>query len=308
VLAHSIILQDSIRAETMVSLSTIVDTKKVPLNRTLLLTVQMNWMGDLDLIEIDELEEPIISNFEIIGSSSANWVSGIPDGKESIKEVSYTLQPTTLGMGYIESVVLSYRDLSTGKTHHLKTQRISAEVVSPVPEEGEAGKTRLYIFMGVLSIIGLSILFFIMKRRAGRVEEEEEIERVIEETYLEMLKENVDLKSADRREAFTILSKLFRRYLSEKYEISTMEATTEELLNSLTQEGLDESLIGRCETLFNKADVVKFSGQEAEQSELEEAYTTVETILESHLSKMKAKLMAEEDKGKQKKRKKKAVE
>ena len=294
--------QDTDMAETVVSLSAFVESKKVPLNRTLEFTVQISWMGDLDLIEINELEEPVLANFEIVGTSSANRVSGISGGKKAVKEISYRLQPTTLGMGYIESVVLSYKELKTGKTRHLRTQRIGAEAVSPVPDRGERGKLWLWIVLGFVGIFGFSVFFFYVKKRSRIDDGEEEIERIIEEAYLEELRETVDLKSADRREAFTILSKLFRRYLSEKYDISALEATTEELLKKIEQEGLDESLIRRCETLFSKADVVKFSGREAEQSEIEEAYTTVETILESHLAKLKERLLEEEERGKKRKK------
>jgi len=61
-------------------------------------------------------------------------------------------------------------------------------------------------------------------------------------------------------------------------------------LATLKQEGLDEGLVRKSELLLSRADVVKFSGQEAAQAELEEASTTVETILESHRALVRQKL------------------
>ena len=293
-------------SQTIVSLSASVDQKRIPLNRTVVFTVQITWEGDLDLINIGEAEEPVLSNFEIVGTSSANRVTGTAVGKKAVKEIAYTLQPTTLGMGYIEPVTLSYEDISTGKTHHLMTQRLGVEVISAMPEEGERRNVVFLIVVAGAFIIGAGLVVaFIIKKRALSEKREEIVERIVEETYLEELKESVDLKGVDRRESFATLSKLFRRYLSEKYDITALEATTQELLDTLAREELDEGLIRRCETLFNKADVVKFSGQDAAQAELDEAYTTVETILESHLAKAKEIQIGEEQKRSQKRKKKK---
>ena len=287
---------------TSVTLSTLAEPNKVPLNRRLTFVVRMTWEGDLDLIKIGELEEPVLTNFEIVGSSSANHVSGITGGRRSVKEITYTLQPKSLGMGYIESTALSYEDITTGKTHHLMTQRVGVEVIQPVPEEGAVNRRWMLIAAVLVVLAGGSLLLFFSRRRQGPEENEKQDTRIVEEVYLQELKETVDLKGSDRREAFSVLSKLFRRYLSEKYGIATLEATTEELLNTLTREGMDEGLIRRCESLLNKADVVKFSGQEATQAELDEAYTTVETMLESHLAQAQEALMKEAEQSKKRKK------
>ena len=293
---------DSVLTETVVSLSTLVEPRRVPLNRPLVFTVRVSWEGDLDLIEIGGVEEPVLSNFDIVGTSSTNRVSGAPGGKKAVKEIAYTLQPKTLGMGYIEPVGLTYKNKATGETYSLMTQRIGVEVISPVPEPGERRMVWTWIVVGVIIVVGFFISLFLVRRKAGERQEEEEVERIVEEAYLEELKESVDLKGKEKRETFAILSKLFRKYLSEKFGISALEATTEELLKILAEEGLEDSLIRECEALLVKADVVKFSGQEATQAELEEAYTTVETILESHLAQTKEKLMQmEEEKSRKKK-------
>ena len=107
--------------------------------------------------------------------------------------------------------------------------------------------------------------------------------RLLEEIFLDELK-GVDLKSRDIREQFSLLTKLFRLYLSKKYRISTLDATTQELVSLLKDQDLDETLIRKSENLFSKADLVKFSGQEATHSELADAYTTVESLLESNMA------------------------
>ncbi len=113
----------------------------------------------------------------------------------------------------------------------------------------------------------------------------------------------MDLNNSDRREALSSISRIFRKYLSEKYHISALEVTTEELIEKLMSENIEENLIGKCDSLFRKADVVKFSGADASQSELDEAYTTVETILESRLTAWREALRQEENTGRTKRKK-----
>lgn len=284
-------IAQEVERQTEVRLSAFVDSRRVPLNRTLGFIVQISWEGDLDLIEIGEIEEPIMTNLDVTGTSSANRITGTAGGQKAVKEVAYTLQPTTLGMAYIEPVGLEYEDKRTGKTHALMTQRIGVEVVSPIPERNGGPPVWVWIIGGGVLVLGGGA-FFLLRHRSGREGEEEEPSRTIEEIALEELRLTVDLKGMDKREAFSALTRLFRRYLSEKYSIPALEATTAELLNTLEAEGVDEGLRGKCEKLFEKADVVKFSGQAASQADLEEAYTTVETILEMHLREIKEKMLA----------------
>jgi hypothetical protein len=286
-----------------VALSANVESKRVPLNRPLVLTVRVSWEGDIDYIEINEIEEPILTNFEIVGTASSNRVVGTEDGRKAEKEIRYTLMPTTLGMGYIESVALSYLDKLSDQTYHLRTERIGVEIIAPVAEKGKSPSFLIPLLFGLL-IIGSGIIFVLRFRRmkADRTKEETVEDRILEEEYLETLKNSVDLKSSDKREMFSTLSNLFRKYLSEKYGIAALEATTDGLLKIMNENQAEENLIHKCSALLNKADVIKFSGQEATQAELDEAYTTVETVFEFHLAQAKKEIQEKQEAQSQKKK------
>jgi hypothetical protein len=286
-----------------VMLSSDVESKRVPLNRPLVLTVRVSWEGDIDYIEIDEIEEPVLSNFEIVGTASSNRVVGTENGRKAEKEIRYTLMPTTLGMGYVESVALSYLDKLSDQTYHLKTERIGVEVVAPVAEKGKNSSVWIPLLAGVL-ILGGGFIFILRFRRkkADRTKEEAVEDRILEEDYLATLKNSVDLKSRDKREMFSTLSNLFRKYLSEKYSIAALEATTEGLLKIMEENHAEEGLIHKCSMLLKKADVIKFSRQEATQAELDEAYTTVEAVFESHLAQAKKEILKNQEAHSQKKK------
>ena len=286
-----------------VTLSADVESKQVPLNRPIVLTVRVSWEGDIDYIEIDAIEEPILSNLEIVGTASSNRVVGTEDGRKAEKKIRYTLAPTTLGMGYIESVALSYLDKLSDQTYHLKTERIGVEIIGPVAEKGENSPVLIPLLVALL-IIGSGIILMLRFRRmrADRAKDDVNEDQILEEDYLETLKNSVDLKSSDKREMFSTLSNLFRKYLSEKYGIAALEATTDGLLKIMEENHAEENLIHKCSALLNKADVIKFSGQEATQAELDEAYTTVETVFESHLTQAKKEILEKQEVQSQKKK------
>jgi len=285
-----------------VTLSTRVLPKQVPLNRTAQLTVQMTWQGDLDLVKINEIDEPILTNFEVVGTASSHQISGTAEGRQSTKKILYTLKPKTLGMGYIESVTLRYTDQTTEKSHSLLTQRIGVEIVSPVSEPGEVKIPWLYILIGLILILGILISYLQIKKRALKQDEEPHVH--IEETYLYELKNQCDLKDPDRQKTLSFVIKMIRRYLAEKYQISALEATTEDLIQLLTEHEVEEELVQKCEALLKKTDMIQFSGTEVTQSELDEAYTIVETTLEKQLAQtIESQKIEEEEKSKKRRRK-----
>lgn len=268
-------------AEVSVTLAAAVTPNHVPMNRPVTLTVQISWQGDLDRIEIEELEEPLLSHLEITGTASANHILGGSDGSKSVKEICYTCQPTTMGMAYIESVGLRYKDTMTGESHFLKTERIGIEVLPAIKDKTDRSFPWWMLISSAIVLSGIAF-FILWKRQTDSTNGNTELGEMIEDLYLEELKTSISLDAKDRSEAFSELSKLFRRYLADKFTFPAMEATTDSLLHQLNHLELDENMIRKCETFFKEADIIKFSGEEATQAALDSAYTTVETILENN--------------------------
>jgi len=278
-IAVSADVQQTSTGSVEVTLSTELSPREVPLNLSAVLLVRIMWQGEIDQIEIETIDEPVLTNFEIIGTASSNKVEDREGVKYASREITYTLTPTTLGMAYVESVTMSYKDMVSGKTHHLRTQRVGAKGISPKLEPGKINKTWLWIVIPLLLLAGGAVLFLLSHKQVSTLEEV--VPQVsVEEKYLQLLKEQINLETSEPREAFTRLSRLFRNFLADKFGLSALEATTAELLEMLAEKGLDEKNISKCGELFNKADHVKFSGQNADLQELRAAFTTVESFFE----------------------------
>ena len=277
-------IQDTLSGE--VKASVLVERKEVPLNRMLTVTVKVEWQGDLGRYEIEELEDPVVSNFEIMGSTSSNRVSETAGKKSTVKEYGFTLQPSSLGMGYIEGIIIKYRDTISLESSRLVTNRLEVKVIDPVPEPGDRQFPWLIII--AIVVVGGAVLAYsiIMKKQEER-RRQQELDKIVppEESFLLELKQAIDISSPDLniKESFSALSRLYRRYLAQKYSIRALEATTDEVVSTLREQNLDERLLKESDEILKKCDLAKFTGGTREQAELQRAYTLVEDILNRNL-------------------------
>ncbi len=270
-----------------VKASVSVDKKEIPLNRILPFTVRIEWRGDLSRFEIEEVENPVVTNFEIIGSATSNRVGESAGQTIAVKEYVFSLQPQSLGMGYIEGVIITYTDKADDETRRLVTNRLEVKVIDPLPEPGQ---TRIPwgIVLPALAAIGIGavVLWYANKKREEK-HRREALEHVVplEEQYLKELNSAFDIKTTefDIKEAASSLSRLFRRYLAEKYSIRALEATTDEVLFSLREKNLEERYINETDEILKKCDLTKFAGSVADRSEFLRIYTLLEDILNRNL-------------------------
>lgn len=267
-------------SQTKVTLSTRVDPPRVPLNRPCQYIIEVSWQGDLDEVEIGPFEEPAMTNVTVTGKSASHRISGTDTERRASKTVEYTLMPLSRGMARIEPAVITYTQRSTGRVLSLRTDRIEVEVMDPVREPEKSPKWWILPGISVLFVGGVLLLWF---RKPSRKKTAREEPRFLEEIFLDEMKQNIHLKDPDRNESFTRLSRLFRLYLSKKYRISTLEATSESLIASLKEQGADDEMVNQCQRVLSMADRFKFSGSQASQAELEESYTLVEAMFESIL-------------------------
>ncbi len=280
-----------------ISLSAAIYPRQVHLNQQVTLSLVINWQGTLDQLEIDKVEDPVLNNLEIVSTSVSNRM--ITNGAQHRvqKEIGYTLAPKTEGMAYVESIRVSYRERGADGIRFLRSQRLGVKVLPPLPQRGQ----RLPFWLWLLPLLLLSGAFWFYKRRRNRSSADAGKETVIlEEEFLSLLKEEVDLSNSTTAAGVMALSRLLRRYLAEKFGIPALEMTTSELVEALNQQEIEEDQIEKFRALLENADVVKFSGQSAEPARLTEWYSVVEAWLERELQKHAAETRAEESRKKKK--------
>ncbi len=274
--------------EGEIRLSASVNKTQVPLNRTVSFTIRLKWTGDLDKYEIHQFDNPLLENLEIVENSSANRVANVNGESQAIQEYEYTLKPKSLGMGYVEGLILTYTDMANDKEYRLTTNRIEIKVTDPLPEPG----SKNWILWVTLIIVFVIVVIIFVRQAAKRKAEKQrqaDIEAAasvpLEEKYLEKLKNTVDLNASDLDvgESFARLSRLLRLFLAEKFHVAGLEATTEDVIKELSSKELDERFVNDTAESLKKADMIKFSGGAGEKSELERMYTLIEASLQKSL-------------------------
>ncbi len=295
------VAQDSLKvaqqpAPENIKISTQVDRTTVPLNRTLTLHVSLKWDGDPDRYQILDFENPALTNFEITGTATSNKTEVVNGKVVTHRDYEFTLKPRELGMGYVEGVIVKYKDGISGKQHSLVTQRISLKVTDPVPEGHSATHWPTAILYVALLIIFAGILwFFLIYRKSKKSIPEIEEVPPVEETYLKNLKELIDFSNPDLKNGFSQLSKLLRNYLSEKFDLPAKQATTQELLKEMNNRKMDEKLVYQTKEVLSVADEIKFSGGSGSREELEKIYGSVESVLERQIAEANIQQTTEEN-------------
>jgi hypothetical protein len=264
-----------------------VSDTRVPLNRTVTVTVTVEWSGKLDEYQVEDVS-PVVSNLELVATASANRV-GEADGRPyALRQYDFTYRPQSLGMAYVEAMVVNYQEVASGQRRSVVTPRLEVRVVDPVPESGRRRLPVLWVVVGVVlgAVAGLSFWAF-RERQARRQREQQEAQVVpMEELFLQELRQSIDVRSPvlDAKESSARLSRLLRRYLGEKYAVRALEATTDQVVAELAGAGVEQRLVEETADILQQCDVLKFAGPSVgDPATVQRLYTLVEDILERNL-------------------------
>jgi len=269
-----------------IRVSAMAEPREVPQNRTALVTIRLEWAGDLDRYEIVKFDNPLVDNLSIIGTASSNQVQVAGGVQVARQEYQYTVKPDGLGMAYVDGIIIRYSDKATGKEYRLATSRLELKVIDPLPEPGSYLWLIILLAAGLAAALTLFLVRRIRRRRAeaARLALEQQARQIsLEEKYAERLKEEVDLRQPDLDPgaAFARLSGLLRRYLAERYSLPLISATTSEVRGLMEEAEADEGVITDTMAILEQADIAKFSGAAPRRGELERAYTILESMLGS---------------------------
>jgi hypothetical protein len=271
-----------------IKLNAFVREAKVPRNCFVELVIQLSWSGQLDHYEVKPFDNPILQNLEIQGSGSANRVSAEGGRATAVREYTFQLKPQSIGMGYVEPLIILYTDSESNRQYSLTTNRISVHIIDPVPEPSD--KKVLWRALGIL-IVGSAAgwswrkLYLKKKERRERLAQEMSVVKPLEENYLDELKTIFDPSdySLDGNQAFSQMSRLLRRFLHDKFSAPGLEATSSELYQFFYDQKFEDRFINEIRDLMSNADVIKFSGKSVDRNDAALMMSRVESIFHSSL-------------------------
>ena len=278
--------QNQSEQETHINISASVDQTKIPLNRMLKLKVTLAWIGEPGTFTVLNFNDPVLSNLEVTGTSTSNRTEAQKKSTRVIREYEYSLKPEGLGMAYVESISVKVLNNLTETEETLQTRRIPVEIVDPVAEKNKERNWLLFLIIFLTAaVITFLILISIRKKKNSKGSQLSEIQEPLEKKYLDELRNNWNLDNLNLREDFSALSRLLRRFLTEKFRIRAMEATTDELVEELKSTAMQENQIQSVSDILSRTDEIKFSGIIGKQEEFSSFYTLIEGMLETYLRK-----------------------
>ncbi len=264
-----------------IQLKTVLESNTVPLNRTVQLTLRLEWTGDLARFDVHRFDNPLLENLEIVSTASTNRVIQIGAEQRSVQEFSYELKPTSLGMGYVEGMIIPYTDLNTDREHRLMTNRLPLRIVDPIPEED----SDVWLLWGGIVVLlvalaaGAAWQYYRRRKRRRQEEEMATAQPSLEVSYLESLREwSPERQHSQDNTAVSEMTRLLRHYLSEKTGYPAIQTPTRLLISQLERR-IHEHHLKQLGGVFSVADEIKFSGRAARPHEIDQIYTGVENIL-----------------------------
>lgn len=264
-----------------IQLRSYVEESRVPLNRLVVLHLEISWPGKLNRFQIEPVSQPILTNLLLEGSGSENRLLTLPDGSlKAIKAITYQLKPLEMGMAYIDGVVIKYSDRESGEEENLNSQRIMVEITEPLPEgQDKKLKAFVYIILFIIffSIMAYFILVYIRKKRLARKSPTPVISPA--ESYLNRLMQEVDPRGTNLDQMVHRLSKLFKEYLELDFRIPARELNTKEIQQALQQLQIDENDKNNLSAVFQKLDIIKFARKNIDPNEFIHIYGTIENFL-----------------------------
>ena len=273
---------DSLKEEISITAST--SQTNVPLNRTVDFSITIKWKGEQNRYIIEDFDNPKLTNFEIVNTSSSNIVEDINKVQYSKKVYSYSLKPMELGMGYVDGIFLKYTDNLSGESNIIVTKRIEIKVTKPIEE---ADYTFIvYIIFGLIFIIAVVyfIIFAIKRKRQKEIEklkkESEEVE--LETQYLEIIKSYRPDAGKDLNEFLNEVSQLLNKYISQKYSFEITGLNKNEIITKLEEKNVEKHTIDKINEIIEKSEVYRFSGERINLAEYELIYSSITSIIEEN--------------------------
>lgn len=278
-IAYQQAVTDSSNAVHSVSISTEISKSEVPLNYKVELLITLKWEGRPDRIEIKNFDDPILTNFDILKSSSVSR-SELKDGKIfTIKEFYFELQPVEIGMGYVEDMSLGYVDQITKVQDFLFTKRMSVKVGRP-----EYPTNYSLIWQSLLGIILVGGLVYgvkvLQKKKKEKQIKSDVVELSVEEKYFENLKSIRDQNSKSYKQRMDEIITVFRHYLTHKFEIDDeLKGNLSDIIINVSRQGIDNNTCRDIKNIFEQAEQLRFSGTEVSFDKFELVYGNIEGII-----------------------------
>ncbi len=270
-----------------------LDTNEILIGDQLHLNLNVFQPKEAD-VNYPDIEEALSSEIEILEYLKSDTIHS-----DDEIQVNRRYRITSFDSGRVNISPLVFHYQYDGKNDSIKTKPLtlnvktvkvdSTETIFDIKGPMDAPISWREVLPYILGVLGLAIIafltwYFIKKYKSRKTEYEPEKPKepahVIALRDLDKLKEEKLWQNDKVKLYYTRLADIVRTYLWHRYDIKTLERTTDEILNSLSNTGFtDNELFTKLEQILKTADLVKFARMkplpEENDKNLEDAYEFV---------------------------------
>lgn len=274
-----------------VSVTSAFDTTRILIGDQIKFTITVEQPKDIKLT-LPFFRDTIRKNIEILSGPKSD-TSKVSDNRIRIVE-KYIV--TSFDSGYYKvNPVYAETESATGLKRYFSDYSIlevvrtrlapkdtSAkifDIVPPYKAPVTLGEIMPWLFLALLAAVIIFLIIRLIRRFSGNKKEAPvliniEPAHVIAFRELEKLRDEKLPESGENKKYHTRLTEIIRQYLENRFQVYSMELTTEETLSALVKTGFKKGdSYNRLKSVLSFADLVKFAKYKPEPIENEESFT-----------------------------------
>jgi hypothetical protein len=212
----------------------------MPFESTAVLEVSLSWPGSASEYLFDRPPQLALERLKVTKISSTVATNG-GGGEVTTKVVTFTLKPTSSGLGKIDPAIFGFLHLADSVAGTVSTQALTVSIAEPIRVAKRkvaiaTSRTRLTIAaVVVLALISGLYLFVRFRNRRPRL-----VVKTPAELFIEELGVLRQIAGGDLKRFQTGLYKLLVAFLANQYQVNLAGLSTKEMLDLFDHTSMTE--------------------------------------------------------------------
>ncbi|MFQ6007809.1 MAG: hypothetical protein ACE5K8_02550 [Candidatus Zixiibacteriota bacterium] len=221
-----------------ISVSQSLDRFSIPFEDSVHFEIVLKWNGPQSAYLFTKPLNPTFDRLKARGVTTSVSSTGSGSDEITTKRFSFTLVPTSSGLGSIDPVIISYITWPDSIPGELVTEAMTVQIAELLPPVEGHGGVSVWVLILVALVVVVSAAFAFVRWKKGRTPKE--IEKTPVQQFLEQLTVLKQESESEFKKFQAGLYKLLVEFLTAKYAINPDGAADDEIEKLLEPTDLNE--------------------------------------------------------------------
>ncbi len=259
----------------------LIDTSKIKIGEQAKIDLFINYKGDIKNLKIQwpQLDDTLRKEVEVVNVSKidttipdkndpkniqqhqAIYVTSFDSGYWALPPFKFIINDDTANPVYTQALLLEVQTLP------IDTAEASIKDIKPIYDEPTNWKEYLpYIYWGVAILAALAILYYVIyklgknkKKKPVVISKPKIPAHITALRDLETIRNMKLWQEGKTKEYYTAITDTIRVYIEGRYEVMAMELTSDEIMQVMRSQVIDNVSKDRLKQILSLADYVKFA-------------------------------------------------